>query len=275
MRYQFTNACLIGVEEIDNEHRELFRLIEEAHNLLENELIEDKYDHIQSIIAQLNHYAATHFKHEEEYMEKIRHPELEYQKRQHAFFTHRMDELNITGMSENQEKTLDELLVFLLKWLYRHIIACDSMIGKLEPKEENNLKVKYTGVFTDEFKTGISLVDEEHKELFRIIDEVGNLIKDEFIPDKYDEIVRLLRELKDYAIYHFKDEEDYMERIHYQGLPAQKKAHIVYIDHLAEIDLEDIDANQQESLNELLEFLTQWLLNHILKMDKKIPVVQE
>ena len=33
---QFTNACLIGVEEIDNEHRELFRLIEEAHNLLEN-----------------------------------------------------------------------------------------------------------------------------------------------------------------------------------------------------------------------------------------------
>lgn len=270
MRYQFTDACLIGVEEIDNEHRRLFELIEEAHNLLENKMIEDKYDRIQSIIAELKQYAITHFKHEEDYMESIRHPELEHQKRQHALFSNRMNELDIIGMSENQEKTLNELIVFLLKWLYRHIIGCDSMIGKLEPKEEMP-EIKYEGFFSDDFKTGIPFVDEEHKELFRIIGEVNALIEDQFMPDKYDEIMRLLKELKAYAIYHFHDEEEYMESIHYQGIEAQKKAHVIYIDHLGEIDLEDIDANQQESLYELMEFLTEWLINHILKMDKKIP----
>lgn len=271
MRYQFTDACLIGVEEIDNEHRELFRLIEKVHNLLENELIEDKYDHIQLLIAELKNYAATHFRHEEAYMESISHPELEHQKRQHMLFSQKMSELDIIGMSENQEKTLDEMLIFLLKWLYRHIIGCDSMIGKLAPKEEEEgSEIKYEGFFSDDFKTGIPFIDEEHKELFRIIGDVSTLIEDEFIPDKYDEIVRLLTELKDYAVHHFQDEEEYMESIHYQGIEAQKRAHRVYIDHLVEIDLEDMDANQQESLYELMEFLTGWLIKHILKMDKKI-----
>lgn len=269
MKYQFTDACIIGVEEIDNEHRELFRLIGEAHELIENEMIVDKYDHIEAIIEQLKRYASTHFAHEEAYMESIAHPELEHQKRQHVFFSEKIDELDIKGIGENQEEALSEILTFLLKWLYRHIIGCDSMIGKLEPKEEI-LEVKYEGVFTEDFMTGITLIDEEHKELFRIIDEVRELIENAFIPDKYDEIVRLLTELKDYAEHHFQDEEEYMESIHYAGLEAQKKAHAVYIEHLAEIDLEDMDANQQESLYELLDFLTEWLLNHILKMDKKI-----
>ena len=39
---------------------------------------------------------------------------------------------------------------------------------------------------------------------------------------------------------------------------------------LEEMDLEHIDENQQETLEELLEFLTQWLVNHILNSDKKI-----
>lgn len=269
MRYQFTEACMIGVEEIDDEHKELFQLIEEAHDLIENELIQDKYDRIQMIFEKLKQYASTHFEHEEAYMESIHHPELEHQKRQHMFFTEKINELDIKGISEEQEETLDEILTFLLKWLYRHIIGCDSIIGKLDPKEDV-LEVKYDGTFTEDFIIGIPLIDEEHKELFRIINEVRRLINDEFIPDKYDEIVHLLTELKDYALHHFKDEEEYMEQIHYIGLEAQKKAHKLYIDHLAEIDLEDIDANQQESLYELLNFLTEWLLNHILKMDKKI-----
>lgn len=269
MNIQFTESCMIGVEEIDKEHKELFHLIEEAHNLIKNEFIQDKHDHIQILITKLKQYAATHFAHEEAYMESIHHPELEHQKKQHSFFSEKMDELDIKGISEDQEKTLDEILTFLLKWLYRHIIHCDSMIGKLEPKE-NIPNVKYEGIFTEDFMTGIPLIDKEHRELFRIIDEVGKLINDDFIPDKYDEIVHLLTELKDYALHHFQDEEEYMEQIHYKGLEAQKKAHKIYIDHLAEIDLEEIDANQQQSLYEILDFLTDWLLNHILKMDKKI-----
>ena len=40
--YHFTDDCLIGVEEIDNEHRELFRIINETQELLDNQILNDK-----------------------------------------------------------------------------------------------------------------------------------------------------------------------------------------------------------------------------------------
>lgn len=155
---------------------------------------------------------------------------------------------------------------YLVTWFYRHIISCDLMIGKLKSLEED----KEAPLFTEKYLTGIALIDKEHKELFRIIGEVQHAIADEFLYDKYDEIVRLLEELKDYTKFHFQDEELYMESIHYDGLEAQKRAHDAFVTRLEEMDLEHIDENQQETLEELLEFLTQWLVNHILNSDKKI-----
>ncbi len=96
------------------------------------------------------------------------------------------------------------------------------------------------------------------------------MIKDEFIPDKYDEIVYLLDEMKRYTIFHFADEEKYMESIQYEGLPAQKRAHDAFIAKIENMDLEQIDTHQQDTLEELMHFLTEWLINHILHADKKI-----
>ena len=59
------------------------------------------------------------------------------------------------------------------------------MIGKLKPVDENN----EVPLFTSQYLTGISLIDEEHKELFRIIGEVQRVIREEYVHDKYDEIV--------------------------------------------------------------------------------------
>ena len=68
------------------------------------------------------------------------------------------------------------------------------------------------------------------------------------------------------------DEEEYMESIHYEGLEAQRRAHDAFIQKLENIDLSEIDENPQESLQQLLEFLLGWLVNHILHTDKKIPL---
>ena len=63
-----------------------------------------------------------------------------------------------------------------------------------------------------------------------------------------------------------------MESIGYEGIEAQKHAHLAFVEKLNEINLDDMDDNQQQYLEELVEFLLGWLSNHILKMDKRIPV---
>ena len=125
--------------------------------------------------------------------------------------------------------------------------------------------------FTDEYRTGVDIIDEEHEELFHIIKRANDLITAELLHDKYDEIMGVLGELRNYTIKHFADEEEYMESIQYEGLETQKKTHEMFVDKLNDINLDDLDDNQQQYLIELVDFLLMWLVNHILKMDKKIP----
>ncbi len=266
--YQFTEDCLIGVKMIDEEHKGLFQIINEMESLLEDNSGNDKQEQIRELLGKLKQYAQEHFKHEEEYMDKIKHPEILIQKKQHEMFCQKMEEAGAAFENGDQNELINDLLKYLVQWLYRHIIGSDLMIGKMEPKLVKETQVSF--VFTDEYKTGIDLVDEEHKELFRIIGEVSQVINNDFIPDKYDEIVSLLEQLKNYTKFHFSDEEKYMESIQYEGLPAQRRAHDAFVNRLEEMNLEQIDEHQQETLEELMVFLTEWLVNHILYMDKKI-----
>ncbi|WP_346887701.1 hemerythrin family protein [Clostridium sp. UBA1056] len=122
----------------------------------------------------------------------------------------------------------------------------------------------------DEFKTGIEIIDNEHKMLFEIADKIYNLSKNEFIIDKYDRIVNLIEELKGYAALHFRDEEAYMESINYKKMFTQKVDHDNFIKKLNQIDLNDLDANQEDYILELLDFINDWLVSHILEKDKLI-----
>ena len=264
--YYFTDDCLIGVEQIDEEHRGLFRMIGETRELLNNEFIDDKYDNICVMLGRLEEYAEEHFRHEEEYMAQINHPELELQKKRHLEFCEKINEMDATVGGHEQQEFLDDLLQYLVRWLYRHIIGSDLMIGKMKPFDEWK-EISFD--FTDEYLTGVELIDEEHKELFRIIGQVHEVISNEIMADKYDEIIRLLEELRTYTKVHFKDEEEYLESIQYEGLEAQKVAHEIFVARLDEIDLNEVDAHQEKVLEELLAFLTEWLINHILHMDKK------
>lgn len=129
-------------------------------------------------------------------------------------------------------------------------------------------------VFKNEYRTGIESIDTEHRKLFEIADRVYEILMDDFIPDKYDYIVEILNELKDYAVYHFTNEEEYMAGIGYKKLFSHKVEHHDFIEKLNEYDLNTIDENQKEAILGLLDFLNNWLVDHILKNDKQIGLLE-
>ena len=121
-----------------------------------------------------------------------------------------------------------------------------------------------------EYLTGIPQIDEEHTRLFELAEEAYQLMQDDFLHDKYDQLVSILDELKDYTKTHFTHEEEYMESIDYQAIFIQKAQHKAFIQKLESLNYEDMDENQEGTISDILSFLTDWLVNHIVKLDKLI-----
>ena len=106
--------------------------------------------------------------------------------------------------------------------------------------------------------------------------EAYELLQEEFTPDKYDKIDAILEKLRDYTVKHFTDEEAYMESIQYKKIFTQKIQHQEFIKKLDEfIDQHEKDegdqAQQDEQIMDILNYLTDWLIKHILHVDGQIP----
>ena len=122
----------------------------------------------------------------------------------------------------------------------------------------------------DEYSVGIDFVDEQHQQLFVIANKIYELLNNHLVLDKYDRIVEIIEELKDYTRYHFNAEEEHMKRIGYRKFLSQKVAHTEFLEKMDAIDLTRIDDGQNEYLHEILNFVMDWLVYHILKQDKLI-----
>lgn len=122
----------------------------------------------------------------------------------------------------------------------------------------------------DEYYIGVEAIDMQHKELFHIANEAYLLIRDTFVSDKFDDIVGIIVRLKEYAIEHFKDEEAYMLKVGYKRLLSHKTEHEDFLEKVNNINFENMDHNQLEALVDILEFLNDWLVHHILEKDKMI-----
>lgn len=122
----------------------------------------------------------------------------------------------------------------------------------------------------DEYLVGIEFIDQEHRRLFEIAEETYQLKNQEFLIDKYDQVRAILEDLRDYTIMHFDHEEAYMKSINYKKMFTQKVEHDAFKEKIADWDIEHIDEESDEMIDEILNFLTDWLISHILENDKQI-----
>lgn len=125
----------------------------------------------------------------------------------------------------------------------------------------------------DEFALGVPAIDEQHRKLFEIANRAYSVLKNELLVDKYDQIIAIFNELKDYTIYHFGFEENYMKSIGYRRFLSHKVQHDDFIQKINGTDLNKLDENQEQYLIDTFEFVVDWIEKHILGVDKRI--VQE
>ena len=118
--------------------------------------------------------------------------------------------------------------------------------------------------FKEEFLTGIEMIDREHKRLFEIAENLYQLKCREYVTDKYDHIREILTELRDYTMTHFEHEEAYMKSISYKRMFSQLSQHDALRETISGWDLDAIDEDQDEAIGDMLNLITDWLVNHIL-----------
>ena len=120
----------------------------------------------------------------------------------------------------------------------------------------------------ESYSVGIALIDEQHKHLFKLGNSALELIKSDSSLDKSKEIIQLIDDLIQYTKFHFLNEESYMVKINFPLYSSHKEEHYAYIIKINSIDTAALSVSQEKQINDLVGFLLNWILTHILENDK-------
>ncbi len=113
------------------------------------------------------------------------------------------------------------------------------------------------------FETGVAEIDRQHKQLI----EIANRLNEAMQTGAAKQLVgKLLDELIEYTASHFRYEEGLMDRYGVSGVPDHKALHARLVD---DVLTHQARFKRGESLSaEVMSFVRDWLVNHILKTDK-------
>jgi len=117
----------------------------------------------------------------------------------------------------------------------------------------------------DKYSVGISRIDDEHKQF---IDIINMAIATKEHNDDPEELKEVLHRITMYAINHFATEETYMIEFNYPEYQYHREEHHNFSKKVLEY-CEKVHGGDFHISNEILEYLKQWLVNHIQITDKK------
>lgn len=119
--------------------------------------------------------------------------------------------------------------------------------------------------WNDSYSVNVTEMDDQHKKLVDLI----NQLHDAMLGRRAKEIQKgILDQLITYTKTHFTREEQLMQQHNYTGLPEQKIQHEKFVEKLRSWVRDYKDGRLTLSLD-MMNFLKDWLLNHIQKVDKK------
>ncbi len=119
--------------------------------------------------------------------------------------------------------------------------------------------------WNERYSVNIKSIDMQHRQLVALINKLYDGMK---AGNTKQVLGETIKELVDYTVVHFREEEAYFEKYGYSDTENHKKGHQVFIDEIASFK-KSFDANRITVSTKVMIFLRDWLYNHILKTDKK------
>lgn len=120
-------------------------------------------------------------------------------------------------------------------------------------------------LWEDEYSVNISEIDNQHKKIIELL----NLLYQSFVDNKHNQIIgKIIDELEAFTEYHFKTEEKYFKELDPDLREKHYEEHQFFIKKLNKFK-EESQKNNTALIFTIINFLNDWLTNHILIEDKK------
>ncbi len=159
------------------------------------------------------------------------------------------------------KKAMPEIL--RVRELYRDDIIDPKQILTLPPLEPRE---DAWAPWDENLSVGIDVIDEHHRYLFDLINDLYDVVINKL---GAREVARLIKALDAYAKVHFRAEEQMMTHYGYDGLNRQQHQHHAFEEKIREF-YEELHANPLVAQFDVLSYLRNWLVKHILVEDAQL-----
>lgn len=127
-------------------------------------------------------------------------------------------------------------------------------------------------IWKEKYELGVSLIDEQHMELFQRVDAFLQTLRS---ADSWDAKVQGVNEtlefMKGYVVEHFRDEEEYQLKIGYPGYEKHKQIHDDMVNYVLEVSAEyEKQGYDEQLMQQFAGKLLAWLIHHVASEDQRI-----
>lgn len=126
--------------------------------------------------------------------------------------------------------------------------------------------------WSEDYKIGNEAIDNEHKQLFRIVNRIINIFMENDFNKNKAACIEAIKYIKSYTIRHFAEEEEYQRSIGYSGYKMHKKVH----DNMRDIVIPSLEKEiisksySKEAMEHFVGACAGWLAAHVLVEDMAI-----
>lgn len=122
-------------------------------------------------------------------------------------------------------------------------------------------------VWRDQLSVGSPEIDKDHQQLIDFVNQLNDAVTDA----QSEKIVgKILLELIEYTRAHFAREEKVMSAAGYPDFAAHCKIHQALTNKVLRFAQTYLRTPTEQVKRELIDFLASWLVEHIIKEDRKI-----